>query len=70
MAFERGLPTPEPVTESVMIAPWPSLPANWRDAAMEQRMGRMQDLVRAIREVRNRYTIDPKAELDVCGAGQ
>jgi valyl-tRNA synthetase len=64
-AFERGLPAPDPSAESVMIAPWPALPDDWRDASMEQRIGRMQDLVRAIREVRNRYMIDPKTGLDV-----
>jgi valyl-tRNA synthetase len=64
-AFERGLPNPEPATESVVIAAWPSFPAAWTDAATEQRMARMQDLVRFIREVRNRYTINPKTNLDV-----
>jgi valyl-tRNA synthetase len=64
-AFERGLPTPDPATESVMIAPWPSFPEAWRDAAMEQRMARMQELVRSVREVRNRYTLDPRQALDV-----
>src|SRR5262249_46472383 len=44
-AFERGLPAPEPSSESVMIAPWPSLPGAWQDAAMEGRIRRMQDLV-------------------------
>jgi valyl-tRNA synthetase len=63
-AFERGLPTPDPATESVMIAPWPELPQAWRDPAMEQRMGRMQELVRAVREVRNRYMVDPRTTLD------
>jgi valyl-tRNA synthetase len=62
-AFERGLPSPEPAAESVVIAPWPSLPENWRDAAMETRIGRMQDLIRAVREVRNRYNL--KTDLDV-----
>lgn len=32
---------------------------------MERRLARMQNLVRAVREVRNRYTVDPKANLDV-----
>jgi valyl-tRNA synthetase len=69
-AFERGLPTPEPSAESVMIAPWPEVFTVWRDEEIEQRIGRMQDLVRAVREVRNRYQIDPKKALDVsvrCG---
>jgi valyl-tRNA synthetase len=64
-AFERGLPAPEPAAESVVIAPWPSLPESWRDAAMETRMGRMQELIRSVREVRNRYNVDTKTNLDV-----
>jgi len=70
-APERGLPTPTAAAESVVIAPWPMLPANWQDAAMETRMARMQELVRGVREVRNRYMVDPKTPLDVfvrCGA--
>jgi valyl-tRNA synthetase len=69
-AFERGLPTPEPATESIVIAPWPQFPASWKDPAMEQRIARMQELVRFVREVRNRYQLDSKLELDVsarCG---
>jgi valyl-tRNA synthetase len=70
-AFERGLPTPDPVADSVMIAPWPELPAGWRDAAIEHRLSRMQELVRAVREVRNRYMIDARQPVEVfvrCGA--
>jgi valyl-tRNA synthetase len=71
-AFERGLPVPDPVAESVVIAAWPEFPAAWRDPGMEQRMGRMQELVRAVREARNRYMVDPRTGLDVfvrCGDG-
>jgi valyl-tRNA synthetase len=64
-AFERGLPAPEPAAESVVIAPWPDYPESWRDATMEARIGRMQELVRAVREVRNRYTVDVKTNLNV-----
>ncbi len=64
-AFERGLPAPEPSAESVVIAPWPSFPPQWQDAAMEKRIARMQDLVRAVREVRNRYDLKKDAALDV-----
>ncbi|HXG13264.1 MAG TPA: valine--tRNA ligase, partial [Gemmataceae bacterium] len=67
-AFERGLPVPEPSAESVVIAPWPAFPAAWTDLAVEQRIARMQDLVRAVREVRSRY--DLKTSVDVfvrCG---
>ncbi len=64
-AFERGLPAPEPSCESVAIAPWPRFPVEWRDPAMEARIARMQELVRVVREVRSRYTIDSRAPLDV-----
>ncbi|MBX9681411.1 MAG: class I tRNA ligase family protein [Gemmataceae bacterium] len=65
VAFERGLPAPEPSAESVTIAAWPSFPAEWQDASMETRFARMQELTRAIREVRNRYNVEPKTNLDV-----
>jgi valyl-tRNA synthetase len=65
VAFERGLPAPEPATESVVIAPWPEFPGDWKDSAMERRIGRMQELVRFVREVRNRYQLDGKTNLDV-----
>jgi valyl-tRNA synthetase len=65
-AFERGLPVPEPAAESVCIAPWPSFPAEWRDPAMEARIGRMQALVRGVREARSRYLPkDPRTPLEV-----
>jgi valyl-tRNA synthetase len=64
-AFERGLPAPEPSAESVVIALWPSLPPSWADAAMEKRIARMQDLVGAVREVRNRYDLKKDTGLEV-----
>ncbi len=45
-APRRGLPTPAPAAESVVIAPWPAFPEAWKDAAMEARFARMQELVR------------------------
>jgi valyl-tRNA synthetase len=64
-APERGLPTPAKAAESVMIAPWPVLPTEWQDAGMETRIARMQELVRIVRDVRNRYSVDGKTALDV-----
>jgi valyl-tRNA synthetase len=63
-AFERGLPGPEPATESVVIAAWPSFPSAWKDTPVEQRIDRMQEVVRSVREVRNRYNLE-RAPLDV-----
>ncbi len=45
-APHRGLPLPTEAAESVVIAPWPAFPEAWKDAAMEARMARMQELVR------------------------
>src|SRR5207248_1419176 len=64
-AFERGLPAPEPAAQSVVIAPWPAFPASWIDAATETRMARMQELVKNVREARNRYMVEVKTPLNV-----
>jgi valyl-tRNA synthetase len=65
VAPERGLPAPSKAEESVVIARWPSYPDAWIDAGVETRFARMQDLVRSVREVRNRYQVDDKTRLDV-----
>ena len=64
-AFERSLPDVEPSAESVVIATWPSLPRDWKDSAIETRFARMQELVRGVREVRNRYMINVATPVDV-----
>jgi valyl-tRNA synthetase len=64
-APDRGLPKPSKAAESVMIAPWPALPDEWQDPAMETRIARMQELVRIVRDARNRYSVDGKTALDV-----
>jgi len=64
-ASVRGLPSPVRAAESVAIAPWPAFADSWRTPAIEKRIARMQELMRALREVRNRYSIDPKTSLEV-----
>jgi valyl-tRNA synthetase len=61
----RGLPTPTRAEESVCVARWPDYPAEWVSGEVESRFVRMQDLVRAVREVRNRYQVDGRQSLDV-----
>lgn len=63
-APERGLPNPIRGEESVCIARWPEYPAGLADTATETAIARMQDLVRGVREIRNRYQLD-KANLDL-----
>ena len=64
-APERGLPVPAKAEESVCIAKWPSYPEAWISPEVEARFARMQDLVKGVREVRNRYQVDDKTRLDV-----
>ena len=64
-APERGLPTPVKAEDSVCIAAWPEYPATWMNDGVEARFARMQELVRGVREVRNRYQVDDKTRLDV-----
>ena len=64
-APERGLPAPVKAEESVCIAKWPGYPEAWISAEVEGRFARMQDLVKGVREVRNRYQVDDKTRLDV-----
>ncbi len=65
VAPERSLPLAGIAERSVVIAAWPSFPAAWIDAATEARIARMQELVRNVREVRNRYMVDVKTPLNV-----
>ncbi|MFO0806758.1 MAG: valine--tRNA ligase [Gemmataceae bacterium] len=64
-ALNEAAPGRDGVTESVVIAAWPEYPAEWIDAGVEARFARMQELVRCVREVRNRYQVDDKTKLDV-----
>jgi valyl-tRNA synthetase len=64
-ARERGLPEPSQAAESIVIAPWPQFDPRWRDPDVERRVARMQDMIRAIREIRNRYGLDAARPLDV-----
>jgi valyl-tRNA synthetase len=64
-APQRGLPNPQPAAESVVIARWPEFPQQWIDPAIEQRFARLQELVRAVRELRSHYRLDERRRLDV-----
>ncbi|MBW3543698.1 MAG: valine--tRNA ligase, partial [Planctomycetes bacterium] len=63
LAPERGLPTPACAAESVMIAPWPALPVEWRDRPLERRFERLQETIVAVRNVRAIYGIPPGTQI-------
>jgi valyl-tRNA synthetase len=53
--------------ESVMIAGWPAADQAWIDRESERQIEQVQNVVRAIRDVRSRYNIAPSKPL-VCSA--
>lgn len=63
IAPTRGLLEPAPAAECCMIAPWPVLPDGWRDASLESRFSRLQEIIAAVRNVRAMYRIEDKVEL-------
>ncbi|MGD9648372.1 MAG: class I tRNA ligase family protein [Pirellulales bacterium] len=56
----RGLTASEDPAESIMIAPWPAADAARRDAGVEERFARFQELLRGLRDVRARQGVAPK----------
>ena len=64
-APERGITSIEKAGPSVCEAAWPNDPDTLTDPAVETRFARMQELVRGLREVRNRYSIEAKTPLTV-----
>ncbi|HEV3300557.1 MAG TPA: class I tRNA ligase family protein, partial [Planctomycetaceae bacterium] len=63
IAPERGIPSPSRAAASVMVAPWPVIPTDWRDPALEARFSRLQDTIVAVRNVRAVYGIPPATPL-------
>ena len=63
LAPERGLLSPAPAEEAVIIAAWPSLPSKWQDEGIEARFERLRETVIAVRNVRAVYGIAPTTEL-------
>jgi valyl-tRNA synthetase len=57
-APQRGLTTLEPASDAACIAPWPAYDAEFIDPDTETAIARMQSLVKGVREIRNRYSID------------
>jgi valyl-tRNA synthetase len=58
VAPERGFPTPKKAEEAVCIAAWPNYPDTLIDASTEIGIARMQEVIRGVRELRNRYQVD------------
>jgi valyl-tRNA synthetase len=61
----RGIDTPLPASELLIRATWPTSNPTWHDLALETRMTFLQEVVRAIRDLRSKYTIPPHARVPV-----
>jgi valyl-tRNA synthetase len=65
-AAVRGIETPLPLATLLIQAAWPSPNPNWHDPAVEARMAFLQEVIRAIRDIRSHYTIPPQAKVKAC----
>jgi valyl-tRNA synthetase len=66
LAPQRGIREPLPMPESGLCihAPWPGAHESWRDETLDDRFDFVRDVVRAIRDVRNKYNVPPSKRLD------
>ncbi|HEY4261672.1 MAG TPA: valine--tRNA ligase [Schlesneria sp.] len=65
IAPARGLPNPTAAADAIIVAPWPTGLDDWRDAALEARFQRLQELIVAVRNVRGTYNISPTVTVPV-----
>ncbi|MGQ4810447.1 Valine--tRNA ligase [Candidatus Entotheonellaceae bacterium PAL068K] len=59
----RGIDTPLSASDLLIHAAWPTPNAAWYDADIEARMTFLHEVVRAIRDLRSRYTVAPRAKV-------
>jgi valyl-tRNA synthetase len=59
----RGIDTELPASAGLIHAAWPSSRPDWRDEAIEAQIVFWQDVIRAIRDIRSKYTISPQTQL-------
>ena len=61
----RGIEEPLPVSKLVIRAAWPRRRPEWEDDGLERRFAFLQDVIRAIRDLRGKYTVPPTTRLRV-----
>ncbi len=59
----RGIDRLRRAEPSIMIAPWPEADAARRNAEIERRFARFQEVLRAVREIRSRQNVPPRQEI-------
>lgn len=61
----RGIEAPVPVSELLAVAAWPEDRGDDIDPAIEADFARLQDVIRVVRDLRARYGVSPKEEVQV-----
>ena len=62
-APQRGVEAPLPASGLCIQAPWPAPYADWEDLGLEAEFARLQDVTRALRDLRSKYNVAPKTQL-------
>jgi valyl-tRNA synthetase len=62
-APQRGIEQIANTAESIMIAPWPRADVARQNAEIEARFARFQEVLRAVRDIRNRQSVPPRTQL-------
>ena len=61
---ERGISEKLKGSNLLIHAPWPEIRKDWQADALEQRFAFLQEVTRAIRDIRGKYGIGPNQRLD------
>ena len=64
LAPERGISEKLKGSNLLIHAPWPEIRKDWQADALEQRFAFLQEVTRAIRDIRGKYGIGPNQRLD------
>lgn len=65
IAPQRGLPLPIAAEEAAIIAAWPTVVLDWKNAEIETRFERLRETVISVRNVRSIYGIPPGTPLQL-----
>ena len=64
-ATQRGIESQLQTPDTIAHAPWPQSHTNWQDEQLEQQVDFLQNVIRAIRDIRSQYAVPPKQRVQV-----
>ena len=62
---KRGIAAEVDIPETIARAKWPVVEREWRSERIEQEVLLLQDVIRAIRDIRSQYNVAPKEKVPV-----